>query len=212
MSSQTHKIKNFALLTSLSLFLIMSLVWNVGAASNRVAPVRSTQTRLAVVDLERLQQGLNEWAVLESKRKEAAQIMQDDLLSLADQLKAFKEEVEALPPNSDARIEAVIKVKEHESLVATRKELFQFRIDLERGNLIRTMYNKITQATATLAAEDGWDMIVVDDQTLVPPRATFREVNAAISQRRILFASDAIDITQRLEDMMNNDYSAQGNG
>ena len=67
----------------------------------------------------------------------------------------------------------------------------------------------MTAAVAALAKKDGFDLILLDDRSInVPDDASYAEVNNTILNKRVLFASDTIDLTQRLITMMNNDFSA----
>jgi len=196
-----------------ALAVVVTVSWGVGAGTS---PTRQTAEPVAaaVVDLELVQQGLEEWAFRDAKRKERAQGLQDELYTLAQDLKVKQENANTLP-KGESRRNAVMKILELQSNLKFKKELYQQLIDIEQGDLIRKMYDKIVAAASDVAEEEGFDLVLVDDRKISSPdEATQQQVTAVLMQRRVLYASSRVDITDRLIAKMNNEFAAEsaGNG
>ena len=88
--------------------------------------------------------------------------------------------------------------------------LKQLELDRERALMWRTMYQSVRDQTISLAKADGWDIVLVNDSLgqikLSDDMQVSREqqVISQILNRRMLYASDATDITEQLIVRVNN--------
>ncbi|MEM7623174.1 MAG: hypothetical protein AAF235_08205, partial [Planctomycetota bacterium] len=64
----------------------------------------------------------------------------------------------------------------------------------------------------TVARSEGYDIVYIDDSGVeLPTQPTEQQALQIILSRRVLFASNAIDITDELQRLMNNRYRAGAN-
>jgi len=63
------------------------------------------------------------------------------------------------------------------------------------------------------AKQEGFDIVMLDDRAMqLPSQASMRDFNQIIVNKRVLFAREGLDVTDRLVTVMNNDYAASVKG
>jgi Skp family chaperone for outer membrane proteins len=91
------------------------------------------------------------------------------------------------------------------------------QIDMERSLMFRDLYKKIKESVAEVADENGYDLVLISDNTreiLVNPNAKVSrefQVREQIEVKRIMFASSQIDITEQIVTHMNLEWEKNSN-
>ncbi len=91
------------------------------------------------------------------------------------------------------------------------------QIDIERSLMLRDLYLKIKKSVAEVADENGYDLVLISDNTreiLVNPNAKEPrefQVREQIKVKRIMFASNQIDITEQIVTHMNLEWEKNSN-
>jgi Skp family chaperone for outer membrane proteins len=183
---------------------------SVAVPSVRVEVV-SQPTRIAVVDIGRLMNSLEELKA----RNEAVQIrgaaLADRLKQLESQIKDIEAELKDMIPRDDVkrRGEKLAEQFELRATLEARAKAYQQLINLENGDILMDLYTKVQEAAGNFARREGFDMIFLDDRAIRLPRAgTNEEYNDIIQRKRIIYANDSLDITEALLTQMNNAYTA----
>ena len=128
-------------------------------------------------------------------------------------LEAGLKEVEAMPDTPERQTKL-------EPLIVEQLELEQWAnsrmsdVDRERSLMWRSIYRNLRSEAGKLAEAEGYDYIIIDDGSDDLP--TNREVKMPLEQqvleqlqrRRVLFASPAHDLTDKLIVRMNNARAA----
>lgn len=167
-------------------------------------------TTIASIDLVRLMQQLSKAAVLNSQLKSRNDERQKSINEMVDRLKLMKDEIDALPKTAEKeRRELFVKAYELEQTAAGRRDALQRVINIEKGDLIRELYQDIQAAATGFAAKNGYDLVIVDDRAMVlPDQASEEQMNMVIQNKRILFAAATLDVTDALAQEMNNQFQA----
>jgi Skp family chaperone for outer membrane proteins len=172
------------------------------------APVQA-KSGVAVVNLERLMEKLDEVKALNDELKISFDERQKQLTELSERVKSLEAEVKLLPAEDKGRRLKYAEYLETLQIANARKEIYQRLIDLDKGDLIRRMYNKMQQSVGAFAAKEGFEMVVLDDRGIeLPEQGTQDQMNAAIQAKRVLFAADALDVTDRVANWMNTEYAS----
>ena len=91
------------------------------------------------------------------------------------------------------------------------------QVDIERSLMFRDLYQKIKKSVAEVAEENGYDLVLISDNTreiLVNPNAKVPrvfQVREQIEVKRIMFASNQIDITEQIVTHMNLEWEKRSN-
>jgi Skp family chaperone for outer membrane proteins len=177
----------------------------------RLAPPQGTRT--ATVSLARVMDKLQERQEFEMQVEAMKRQFQEEVQARRKKFESGIKEVEAMEdtPERQAKLEP---------LILEQLELEQWGnsrmadIDRERSLMWRSIYRNLRSETAKLAEAEGYDQILVDDGSDDLP--TSRELKVPLEtqvldqlqRRRMLYASPAHDLTDKLIVRMNNARAA----
>lgn len=177
------------------------------------AATASAPTRVAIVNVDALLKGSKEWDDRNNETKAKMDGYVEELKKLKQEVDALKVRLDKEVPRTDMKqfIQVRTQLVEKGSLMDARDKSYQDQVNLERGIALEGVYAKARAAIAAIAKRDGYDLVLFDDTSFdVNPNSGFTAVQGSIASKRVLFASDAIDITARVLTAMNNDYAAGG--
>lgn len=165
---------------------------------------------IAVVRLADLLEGLDERTVLEKRLDAMIAKRQTELTELADKIKGENADLNDVYKRGTPEYrEKASEILELEATARVRRETLQTRISIEKGTMLVDLFDKINTAAEQLAKRQGFDAIFIDDSTLeLPAQPTEQSALQLILNRRVLFASDKVDITAELRTLMNNNFNA----
>lgn len=178
--------------------------------ANGTAPMNAApKTSIALVNLENLMSKLDETKALNEELRIGFEKRKKDLDELSKKGEALKTERDLLPAESKERRQKAAEMTETQQLLEARTKIFQLLIDMDNGELVRAMYNKILTTIDAFAKKEGYDLVMLDDRGIkLPTQGTQNQVNAAIQAKRVLYANEALDVTSRIATLMNAEYSA----
>jgi len=168
-------------------------------------------TSVAVVDLAKLTNSLDEAKILKERLKQQADDYQKKLQEVKDNREKAVKDLEQFPPEKKGTPEFLKKLAEKYELDATleaRGKGLQQLIDIAEGENMKIMFTNISEAVGRIGKERGYDLVLWDDRAIVAPAvvATGAQVWGVIRDRRILFAAERVDITNDVMTQMNNEY------
>ena len=190
-----------------SICLIGALAAGLDQPSKAPAPAA-----VAVVDLAKLSKNLDEAKnlseALARQRDEAQKKIEEiktELTNVNKDLDGLKEK-----KGTPEYFRLLAKKFELEATLKARGEGLQQLIDIAEGDNMKIMFTRVVEAVTRIGKERGYDFILWDDRAIVPPTnpATGAQVWNIIRDRRILFASERVDITEQVLTQMNNEYKA----
>jgi len=152
---------------------------------------------------------LDETEVLNKELKSTFDKRKKEFEEVVNRARALETERDMLPAESRERRQKAADAAEAKKMAEARHTIYQALIDLDNGELIRAMYTKIVASINSFSQKEGIDLVMLDDRGItLPTSATQSQVNSAIQAKRVLFASDTIDITDRLAKIMNAEYNS----
>lgn len=184
--------------------------WATAQTGGKAPPPPSA---VAVVDLAKLTNSLNETQTLrerlaqqKSDYERRLQSLKDDLSKIQADLKNAPEKDRGTPEHMDK----MFRQRELEITLKARHEGLQAQMDVAQGDIMKAMFTKIVSSTERIGQDLGYDLILWDDRSITAPTepATDARVWGMIKERRILFASSRTDITDQVLTLMNNEFKA----
>ena len=176
-------------------------------------PLADAGTRVASVSLPRVLEKLQERQEAEMQIAAMRNQFMEEANARRKKIEAGAKELESMPDSPEKRAKA-------EPLIVSKLELESWsnlraaEIDYERSLMFRSIYRNLRSEAAKLAEAEGYDYIMIDDGTddiqtsrdaKVPQEA---QVLDQIQRRRMLYASPAHDLTDKLIVRMNNARAA----
>jgi Skp family chaperone for outer membrane proteins len=199
----------------LAALLAVPLFWlgalHAGAQQGRNAPA---PTAIAVLDVERVRSGLEEWKSIEGRLTEMGDRFQkeiDGIRNRMEQVARQIEETQAVNPDAarlrELRSDFFRLQQQHEIERKIANETLDFAI----GEAFVEIYKKIDQAAGAVARANGWDLVLFDSRMLDIERAAqiggAGEVRARIHRRHIMYAAPRVDISDDVVLHMNNQFT-----
>ncbi len=192
-------------------FLAVGLcAWRAGANS---AAATARPTVVATIDLQKLINGLDELA---AKQKEFDRFRDELKVKIEKKKKDLDDAEAALKVLVAGTPEQRAKVEDFRRLTLELKFEGEFAsnlIDERRGVIYAAIFKKINETSARFAKQNGYDLILSDDtRAEVPDIGMENQIRALIVQRRVIFAGEAIDVTDAMLTTMNNEHKTGVNG
>ena len=204
-SARTLAARTLAAALGVSALALVSGALGAGLASQRAAAPSS----VAVVDIDRLSLELEEFKVPREQFFAKVNAWRDEIKALQTKLTALDEELKLIPETDfDARINKVIQRTTLESEIKTKGQLFQQANEIEEAKLFKRMYDKIADGASRLAQRDGIDLVLVDDRIFVIQETNRAAQSDMLESKKILYASEPVDMTDELLTMLNNEFGA----
>ena len=185
----------------------------VSAAYSNAARFAAPPTSVAVVDMQKAINGLDELKARNDANQKKADARVAELTKIRDEIKKQGEDLEksaqmAPAGNSDIinkRAELMVRAQTLDAQANAYKQLTR----LDAGDVLRDMHGKVLAGIDAIAKRENIDIVIADDRALeLPNPGTDEDVGHAINARRLLYATPTVDLTQRVLTQVNNDYNA----
>jgi Skp family chaperone for outer membrane proteins len=174
----------------------------VGASAASLQPEASA---VATVELRSLLERLDEHEQIMQQFEAFRQEQQDTIQRLRDELDQMQQDLDVVAPaeRAERQQEIIRKAKALEG----EREIAELFVEVRGLELQRPLFDKIFAAIEEYAEEEGYDLVLADDRGLRIPRdVNLRGLEAAVLAKTVLYASDAIDITEAVALRMNRDF------
>lgn len=192
--------KQFSSLLLVGAIVVGAVAWQSQALKRSAPP---SPVVLVSVDIERVFKALEERAYEQSSLQAKINAMNNDLELKRQHIDSFEQEFELYQPGSE-KWEELIQEQQLAALeYQAQVEYIRRRATREESNGMRRVYEHIREASATLAKQNGWDYVFVNDAIVTIPEGDNVNMDVEISSRRMLFASSVLDITNTLIEHMN---------
>lgn len=187
--------------------------WMVAAcAALFVLPaVAAAQSKVAVANVARIFNEMQETRDLRDRVNQERQTLVETERQKQQQLRALQEGRDQLKPDAPEY------QKRNEELM---RATIEYRIwgETVQQNLQRTqkrqvarLFEKIEAATAEVARQRGFELVLVEQHNEVPPdqeKLTPEQFTALMAQRNVLYAADAVDLTNDILTLLDQRYKS----
>ena len=160
------------------------------------------EQKVAVIDMEEL---VNAYASEKgafddlNNEKRARSIA---LAQKSDAIETLEQELSILKPNSNEFYELGKKVQQEKAAFTFERRSMERDHDREMGSLVAEIYEIANKCVAAHAAENGIDMVFLKTAADLPREAGKEFISRAIVMRGLVFASDALDVTEAIKNRM----------
>lgn len=187
-------------------FAALAAAFSAGATATTMRPP-AQPTAVATVDLVAVLEGLSEKTVLEQRLEQSLADRQKQLDTVVEQIRTAQADLETLKAGTAGHREKVRQILELRAVADARRNALQQIISIEKGEMLQGIYAKITAAIAKLSERQGLDLVLLDDSAFpLPANASDRDIERAILTRSIIHRHNALDITQQVVQLMNNEF------
>jgi Skp family chaperone for outer membrane proteins len=178
--------------------------WSITAIAQQAQPAHPT--RVAVVDVEKVFNALEEKTSIEAGLQGNADKLKQDGQRRQGELKQMEEDLGILAPGSDAYTK-----KQEELLIKAAElrawgEVMNKKLQQERGLQIGSVYRKMLEAIGRIAKQGGYDLVLFKEKEANFATASPETLSTLIQVRKVLYSADDMDLTDRVIQVMNNEF------
>jgi Skp family chaperone for outer membrane proteins len=177
------------------------------ASAPAAAPVPPAATTVVTIDLEEVIKGMKEREDKEKSLKDRQAEYQTKIDQLASDAKSEKSKVENMTDTPE-KITAAKALREKIIRAEFEKQYAERLLGEMKGEMMRELYTKISEATKRLAKQNGYHLVLSNDQNVPVGTGDPDAVLRAIALRRVMYAHPDLDITKEVVDFLNNEYAA----
>lgn len=207
----TLRLSRSALGLILGAALLTTLAWQAGANAARPP---ANPTAIAVVNLPKVLQSLDERTVRQDAMTKSTESRQKQLDELTKRIEALTLELDpeqggTIKPGTAEYRDKLIQLRELQVTLDARFKLLEQVLSFERGTIMRELYQKIENGVNRIADRDGYDVVLLDDTDFkLPNEAGQEDMNRAILARSVLYRHASTDITDQVVQLLNNEFKA----
>ncbi|MEX0654832.1 MAG: OmpH family outer membrane protein [Phycisphaeraceae bacterium] len=182
------------------------LIGIAGAVANNA--LRAEPTAVAVVNIEAAFDALNEKAAVEGEIRARGEQLQREERERRQNIEQLREDLDLLDAGGQA-----FRAKEEElsRAVIELQTWTQFQQQrLAREHVLQTerLYRKMVDAIGRVAEAEGYDAVLFREPAPSFQAENPQELVAQIQMRKLLYASNEIDITDEVAQRLNNAFDA----
>jgi len=197
------------MITRRSGFLVAAGVVLAGMTGAGFYRSAAAPTSVGVAEMVKL---INESAEAKSRSEQLSKTVEPlkkELIDLRASLESRLKELELIPKDSKDFMAKVVEAEKLKQQYEFNNKLYDQLANIQIGEMHRTTYQSAVAAIEKVAKRDGIQLVLLDDRKIgFTPNTTDEVVSRVIQNKRILFADDAIDITERVLTEMNNAFNA----
>jgi Skp family chaperone for outer membrane proteins len=192
-----------------SIAAVVALTGLVGAyASGRMMAAKPTA--VGCVDVFQVFATLKEKTQIEADIKSINDRMGEEQRQKGEELKQMEEAMKILMPGSADYLKAEDEYTQKALEFRAWTELQKAKLVRENKIRVQALYNKILAATAAVAKDNGFDLVIykegaVDFSRVQDPRL----LDDAVRNRKVLYSAEGMDLTDQVKTRMDNEWNAR---
>ena len=190
--------------------LVMSLaaLLVAGALIGQAASMSAQPSAVATVNVQEVFNNLKEKTSLEAQMQSRTETLQQQEQQRRKAIEQLRQDLQVLAPGSDAyqKKEQELQQKAIDLQVWTKFKQQQVR--MERGLQVEGLYRRTLSSVKKIAQENGYDIVLFDEQSPDFDYENSQQLLTLIQMRKVLYASDKVNITDQVIQRMNNEYEA----
>ncbi len=186
-----------------AVFATVGLLAGAGAANMMAAQ----PTKIAIVDVIKVRNGLNEAKVISAEIEAKLQKYEQEHKGRLEEIESLREDLSILTPDSEAFDEKQRQLLAKTVEAKTWQEVAKVEITHEHTIQLESLFRQIVQASTDIATLHGYDMVLSQEREINFRNAKPKEIDALISLRKILWSRDEMDVTEQVIQKMNNDFA-----
>jgi len=199
------------------LIAVLAAVLLLNATSHADAQLRARPTAVAVVDVQEVFNNLEEKERIKIDLQGLADGLKKEQEAMVKKLKQLQEDLKFIDPSQPGYEDRVTEVERQQLFVQAFTKYAEAKLEIENVRRIELIYNKMRKTIAAVAKADGYQIVLfkeVEDETgnVKFPGENMKQTNQSIEGRKVLWADESIDLTERVKTRMNNEFKARPQG
>lgn len=184
--------------------LIAVLVGIIGVQTMAMRPLfgPSKPAVIATVDLEAIFEKTNARTAAEAELASLAETLEAEQDAKRRQIEEMDQDVKGFMPGTAQYDDALRKLMRETYGYQALVEYARQKVEVRRAELFQEIYDQIKTSLKTLAMQNGYDIVLLDDSIVKIQPGNSQQIIQQISARRMLYGSPTLDVTNEVIAMM----------
>ncbi len=200
-----------SLLTALTLCSGLVLAGVVGSLHGQ-DDAGPSPAKVAVVDVQKVFNNLDQKEDYEAEITSQAESLQKEQQRRKQEIKQLRSDLQVLSPDSDAYKKTKAKLEKKTINLKAWRKFKQRQLRSEKALRMESLYRKVVDTIEQIAKDAGYDLVLYKDRLRSLNSQTEKQMAAKIAIRKVLYADDSLNITDRVIQTMNNQYQNRSSG
>lgn len=192
----------------LTALILVFTVLSLGAmAIGASAMMAAKPTAIAVVDVVKVRNALEEAREVTAEIERALQKFQNEDKARIQEIEELRQDLDLLeastPAYDEKRQDLLFKMVE----ARTWQEVKKAQLNSEHAIQLERLYMKIVSAARDIGQLRGFDIVMSAERKIDFTKANAQEIDALVALRKLLWYTEEIDITEQVIQKMNNDFA-----
>ncbi|MEX2672009.1 MAG: OmpH family outer membrane protein [Phycisphaeraceae bacterium] len=167
-------------------------------------------TRVAVVGVEQVFNNLAERRAVEADIQSQIEALQKEQQDRRTEIQDLENDYSILADGSDAAQQVREELESKLVSYEVWQQVSSRKMESERAIRISSIYRKMLNTIEQVAEREGYDMVMFRDEVPEFRRAQDQQqIAAMIQSRKLLYATDELDISDRVLQRMNNEFEGR---
>ena len=161
------------------------------------------EVKIAMVDMNKAFKNLQMTADANAQKEDLVQRAAAEGKAIAKKGEALEVELEALVKDTDKYNETLAKIRQALIDYKVHTDFIRMKVEERDSEKYRSVFEAIKDEAKKFAIQYGYDIVLVNDSLEEIQRGPTESVVSQIAIRRVLYATDEIDITDALIEWIN---------
>jgi Skp family chaperone for outer membrane proteins len=167
-------------------------------------------TAVAVVDMQQVFATLKAKGTLEATLEDEKATIQVEAQKKATALENLQQEINLLEPGTPNFEQRQKTLEDQNIQFQVWQRVQQMVINQRKAQGYEQLYKDVLGATGEIAAQEGFDIVLFKEAPVDFRTSKPENVGAAIQSRKVLWAADRLDITEKVVGLLNNRHEHGG--
>lgn len=176
----------------------------LGAGAQGLTAARPT--KVAVVDVLKVFNGLQEKAQVEADMRSKGEKLQKEEHARQKELQDLQNDLKILAPETQAYSQKTEQIKSKLIELKVWSQVQADSLKSESTLQLANLYRKMVDAIGRVAKENGYDLVLYKEQAPDFEHVKPEAINQMIQLRKLLWSADDLNVTDQVVTRMNNEY------
>lgn len=194
--------------------LALLLTAALGLALTPAAASAQTAQKVAVVNVGKVFNSMQEKKEIQQKLETETEKLQSDNKTHQAELQQMQEMIRNGPkPGTQQYDDLVHQLDEKTAQYAAEFKVHQVELTRSQTRQLKELYDKISDAVANLAKQQGISLVIAENQPEFPNDVSDMNpdtLSQMINQRNVMFVSPDIDLTAQVVTQLDAQYKSAG--
>jgi len=186
--------------------IVLSVMMLIGAGVGAQGLAAARPTKVAVVDVLKVFNGLQEKTQVEADIRTRGERLRNEEEARRKELNDLQTDLQLLATDTPAYAQKTEQIKAKVIELQVWSRINADNLQAESSIQLANIYRKMLETIGRVAKENQYDLVIYKEQQADFANAKAETINQLIQIRKLLWSADDLDLTDQVITRMNNEY------